>query len=94
MYVHFMEPDSSYPPAENTIPQLPKTPGLEVKNRIHILKQKMDQQNIKAVLLTHKPDIFYFSGTAQDCYLYIHIDHEPILFVNPSFRKSMNKLDF
>jgi len=60
---------------------LHKTPEQEIKNRIHTLKQKMGIDNIEAVLLTHKPDIFYFSGTSQDCYLYIHIDHEPVLFV-------------
>ncbi len=58
-----------------------KTPLQEIKNRINTLKLRMDNRNIDAVFLTHKPDIFYFSGTAQDCYLYIHIDHDPILFV-------------
>ncbi len=61
--------------------KLHKTPEQEIKNRILTLKQKMGIDNIEAVFLTHKPDIFYFSGTSQDCYLYIHIDHEPVLFV-------------
>ncbi|MCP4020749.1 MAG: M24 family metallopeptidase, partial [Desulfobacteraceae bacterium] len=41
----------------------------------------MAKQNIQALLLTHKPDIFYFSGTAQDCYLLIDCEKEPMLFV-------------
>ena len=88
MYGHFMKPDSPYPSAENAMTKLHETPGLEVKNRTRILKQKMEQQNIPAVLLTHKPDIFYFSGTSQDCYLYIDIDHEPILFVKRYFPRA------
>ncbi len=60
---------------------LPKTPEQEITDRIVCLKQKMENKNIQAVFLTHKPDIFYFSGTAQDCYLYISLDHEPALFV-------------
>ena len=88
MYVHFMDFDSPYQPAESMITKFPKTPGQELRNRIHILKQNMEQQNIPAVLLTHKPDIFYFSGTSQDCYLYININLEPILFVKRYFPRA------
>ncbi len=62
------------------MPESHNTPEPEIKNRIHNLKQKMENNNTEAVFLTHKPDIFYFSGTAQDCSLYIHLDHDPILF--------------
>ncbi|SDT86584.1 M24 family metallopeptidase [Desulfobacula phenolica] len=61
--------------------ELAKIPENEIKNRIYTLKQKMENNNIEAVFLTHKPDICYFSGTSQDCYLYINIDHDPVLFV-------------
>jgi len=63
------------------ITNLQKTPEQEITDRIFCLKQKMESQNIEAVFLTHKPDIFYFSGTAQDCYVYISLEHEPALFV-------------
>jgi len=83
-----MELDSIYCPDKNRTPGFIKTPVQEIKDRIHILKQKMEQQSISAVLLTHKPDIFYFSGTSQDCYLYIRIDHEPVLFVKRYFPRA------
>ncbi|MCP4673789.1 MAG: aminopeptidase P family protein [Desulfobacula sp.] len=70
------------------ITNLPKTPEQEITNRISCLKQKMEEKNIQALFLTHKPDIFYFSGTAQDCYLYISIDHEPALFVKRYFPRA------
>ena len=41
----------------------------------------METVGIDAVFLTHKPDLFYFSGTAQDAYLYVPKDHDPLLFV-------------
>ncbi len=63
------------------ITNLQKTPEQEITNRIFCLRQKMENQNIQALFLTHKPDIFYFSGTAQDCYLYISLEHDPVLFV-------------
>ncbi len=57
------------------------TPEIEIKNRILLAQKHMAALNMDALFLSHKPDIFYFSGTAQDCYLYIPVDDTPILFV-------------
>jgi Xaa-Pro dipeptidase len=57
------------------------TPESEIFSRIDTLKLQMEKTGIEAVLLTHKPDIYYFSGTAQDCYLYVCRDRDPLLFV-------------
>lgn len=57
------------------------TPEAEITARISALKKHMAVQRLDAMLFTHKPDIYYFSGTAQDCYLYVHQDHDPVLFV-------------
>ena len=56
-------------------------PVSEISNRIHALKTRMENTGTSAVFLTHKPDIYYFSGTAQDAYLYVPVDHDPLLFV-------------
>ncbi|MFN2436963.1 MAG: aminopeptidase P family N-terminal domain-containing protein, partial [Desulfotignum sp.] len=56
-------------------------PVSEISNRIHALKVCMENTGTGAVFLTHKPDIYYFSGTAQDAYLYVPVDHDPLLFV-------------
>ena len=68
------------------------TPEQEITNRIFCLKQKMEDTNTQALFLTHKPDIFYFSGTAQDCYLYISLDHEPLLFAKRYFPRAKLEL--
>ncbi len=57
------------------------TPKVEIAARNQRLQEHMAAHHLDALFLTHKPDIYYFSGTAQDCYLYIEQDHEPILFV-------------
>lgn len=57
------------------------TPESEIFSRINTLKIHMEGAGIEAILLTHKPDIYYFSGTAQDCYLYVCLDQAPLLFV-------------
>jgi len=59
----------------------PPVPASETANRIHALKHHLETFGIDAVFLTHKPDLFYFSGTAQDAYLYVSKDHDPLLFV-------------
>lgn len=56
------------------------TPETEISARIEQLKQQMKICGLEAILLTHKPDIYYFSGTAQDCYFYMAKDQEPVLF--------------
>ena len=71
--------------------QFPKTPAQEIENRIHSLKQEMEKNRIDAVFLTHKPDIFYFSGTSQDCYLYINKNRSPLLFVKRYFPRSIKE---
>ena len=57
------------------------TPVSEIAGRIHQLKIHMEKNGMDAVLLTHRPDIYYFSGTAQDAYLYVPVDDDPVLFV-------------
>ena len=57
------------------------TPAGEIAGRIRHLKLHMEKTGMDAVFLTHKPDIYYFSGTAQDAYLYVPVDNDPLLFV-------------
>ena len=57
------------------------TPKAEILSRINTVQEQMAALHLDALFLTHKPDIYYFSGTAQDCYLYIEKDHDPVLFV-------------
>ncbi len=57
------------------------TPATEIRTRIKTLKTLMSAQGPDALLITHKPDLFYFSGTAQDAYLYVDQKDDPVLFV-------------
>ncbi len=57
------------------------TPVREIFDRILHLKDTMAEIGLDAIFLTHKPDIFYFSGTAQDAWLYVPVDDDPLLFV-------------
>lgn len=57
------------------------TPVPEILSRINTLKIHMEAAGVQALFVTHRPDIYYFSGTAQDCYLYVCLDKAPLLFV-------------
>jgi len=57
------------------------TPATEISRRIQTLKEKMAQAGVDGVFLTHRPDYYYFSGSAQDAWLYVTLEHEPLLFV-------------
>ncbi len=67
------------------------TPSTEIFARINALKNQMETLDLDAVFLTHKPDIYYFSGTAQDCYLYIQKDDDPVLFVKRYLPRVQNE---
>lgn len=56
-------------------------PENEITIRIKALKTQMGLAGVDSVLLTHRPDIYYFSGTAQEAWLYIDLDRDPLLFV-------------
>ena len=64
-------------------------PSSEIQDRIRALKKRMEKTGTDAVFLTHKPDIYYFSGTAQDAYLYVPVDHDPLLFVKRYLPRAM-----
>jgi len=47
------------------------TPESELKSRIANLQQRFGQNNVDGVLILQKTDLFYYSGTAQQGWLYI-----------------------
>lgn len=56
-------------------------PSDEIFSRLKTVRKKMEDCHLDGIFLTHKPDIYYFAGTAQDCYLYIDREQPPVLFV-------------
>lgn len=65
----------------DTLLPLDLVPEHEIENRIHSLKNRMEKAGMEGIFLTHRPDIYYFSGTAQDGWLFISLDHAPLMFV-------------
>ncbi|MBW1972409.1 MAG: aminopeptidase P family protein [Spirochaetes bacterium] len=59
----------------------PMPPGEEIFERISKLKEKMKQHKIDSCLIVQNVDLFYFSGTMQNGYLFIPLEGEPILAI-------------
>ena len=59
-------------------------PEMELTNRIQKLQESLSQSGTEAALMMQKADLFYFSGTIQQAYLYVPVSGEPILMVYKS----------
>ena len=68
--------------------QLNLTPKKEIENRILKFQKQMIEKDIKGALIIQKADLFYFSGTSQDAYLFIPSVGKPILMVKKSFERA------
>jgi len=62
--------------------------GTEIDKRIGNLQQVLCEEKIDAALIVQKTDLFYFSGTAQQGYLYIPDAGEPLLMVFKDFERA------
>ena len=58
-----------------------KVPADEIENRTNKIQAKMVRNNIGGVFIVQRVDLFYFSGTAQNGFLYIPSEGAPILFI-------------
>ncbi|MDY6904863.1 MAG: Xaa-Pro peptidase family protein [Thermodesulfobacteriota bacterium] len=56
-------------------------PETEIAGRIDKLKQRLSAAGLDGVLIMQSTDLFYFSGTAQQAFLYVPADNDPLLMV-------------
>ncbi|GAB6191167.1 M24 family metallopeptidase [Desulfocastanea catecholica] len=58
-----------------------KVPKTEIIQRISNLQKAMQENDINAVFIVQRQDLYYFSGTAQNAFLYVPAEQTPTLFV-------------
>jgi len=58
-----------------------KVPVSEIKTRTLNIQQELQQNNIDGVFIVQRVDLFYFSGTAQNGFMYIPAEGKPLLFI-------------
>lgn len=57
------------------------TPASELQFRLTRLQQELRRKEVQAALIVQKTDLFYFSGTSQQGWLYVPADGAPLLMV-------------
>ena len=58
-----------------------KVPADEIADRIRRIQTELVQNDIGGAFIVQRVDLFYFSGTAQNGFLYIPCEGAPLLFV-------------
>lgn len=59
-------------------------PESELINRLAAARRLMSKSGMEALLLTHRPDLFYFTGTAQEGWALLRLDKDPLVFIKRS----------
>lgn len=63
------------------------TPRSEIETRISTFQKKLTQQELDGAVILLNSDLFYFTGTVQNSYLYIPASGEPVLMVKKSLER-------
>ena len=58
-----------------------KVPAAEIKARTLNIQKELQQSDIDGLFIVQRVDLFYFSGTAQNGFMYIPAEGEPLLFI-------------
>jgi len=58
-----------------------KVPAAEIQTRTLNIQRVLQRENIDGLFIVQRVDLFYFSGTAQNGFLYIPAEGPPLLFI-------------
>lgn len=67
------------------------TPRTEIEIRTSIFQKKLSEQELDGAIIVLNSDMFYFTGTVQNSYLYIPANGDPILMVKKSLRRGQEE---
>ncbi len=64
------------------------TPVSEIEKRIQGLQQSLSTNDICGALIVQKADLFYYTGTTQQGWLYVPVQGDPVLMVFKDFQRA------
>ncbi len=67
------------------------TPKSEIENRIRSFQDKVTNQGLDGAIILLNSDMFYFTGTVQNSYLFIPAEGEPIFMVKKSLSRAQQE---
>jgi Xaa-Pro aminopeptidase len=65
-----------------------KVPASEIKQRTRNIQKQLQQHDIDGLFIVQRVDLFYFSGTSQNGFLYIPAEGEPVLLIRQYFPRA------
>jgi len=68
-----------------------KVPESEIIARRKAIQKELQLNNIDGTFISQRVDQFYFTGTAQNGYLYIPAEGEPLLFIKKYLPRAMTE---
>lgn len=64
------------------------TPRSEIDARLKRLRSRLEKEKIDGALIVETADLFYFSGTAQQAFLYVPVDGAAVLMVKKDAQRA------
>jgi len=64
------------------------TPLEELRRRVQNLQLGLEQESLDGALLTENMDLFYFTGSMQQGFLFVPVDKEPLYMVKRNFNRA------
>jgi len=61
------------------------------KRRLEELRRRMAEAGLKAAILTHSPDVYYFAGTGSRATLIVPAEGDPVLLVQVGFERALEE---
>ena len=68
-----------------------KVPASEIQSRTHRLQTELQAGSIDGLFIVQRVDLFYFSGTAQNGFMYIPAEGTPLLFIKQYLPRAKNE---
>ncbi|CAB1062406.1 Xaa-Pro aminopeptidase (EC [Olavius sp. associated proteobacterium Delta 1] len=65
-----------------------KVPASEIRTRTLNIQKELKQTDIGGLFIVQRVDLFYFSGTSQNGFMYIPAEGEPLLFIKQYFPRA------
>lgn len=67
------------------------TPQVEIERRISTFQQKLAHQELDGAIIILNSDMFYFTGTVQNSYLFIPTSGQPVLMIKKSLQRGQSE---
>ena len=69
-------------------PEAFRVPAVEIERRTAAIQEELRRAEIDGLFIVQRVDLFYFTGTAQNGFLYLPAEGKPLLFIKQSVARA------